>query len=184
MKRSSRGVFDNATLRDIGDRIRIARGEKTQEEFAKRINVGRTVLANYEAGRRLPSSETLEAIAQAGNVTVAHLLTGVEATLDPFNIDTKYDNSAYEDGYAVALYIFEKMRASFGDKSDIERLKIWANVIPKLAQHLDNVIGYNAIENDKHADDEIKALISEFKEASKEDVLELIITLKAQSERS
>ena len=181
MKRMSRGAFDKETLRDIGGRIRDARGTQTQEEFAKKIRVGRTVLANYEAGRRLPDSTTLDLIAAEGNSTVNYLLTGMEATVDPFYIDTKYDDTHYEEGYAAALFVFDKLKGSFIDKSEVDRLRIWANVIPKLAEHLDIVIGQNVSINDSDWTTELKALIDELRESKREDILELIITLNTQS---
>ncbi len=181
MKRTSRGVFDKETLRGIGARIREARGNQTQEEFAKKIRVGRTVLANYEAGRRLPDSQTLDHIADEGNSTVNYLLTGMEATADPFLIDTKYSDTAFGEGYVAALFIFEKMRASFSEKSEVERLGIWANVIPKLAQHLDDVIGKNVHINDSDWNSELASLIEELRESEREDILELIVTLNAQN---
>lgn len=177
MKRSSRGVFDNETLRDIGARIREARGDATQEEFSKKIGVGRTVLANYEAGRRLPDSKTLEKIADEGHFSVNYLLSGLEATVDPFHIREKFSDTHFEDGFAAALFIFEKMRSAFAGKSEMHRLLIWGNVIPKLAEHLEIVIGENVAINDTDYRTELKAIIDEFRDAEAADILELIIEL-------
>jgi transcriptional regulator with XRE-family HTH domain len=57
----------------------------------KKIGVGRTVLANYEAGRRLPDSSTLEKLEEFSGHTVAYVLTGMEAHRDPFEV---IENSA------------------------------------------------------------------------------------------
>ena len=181
MKRVSRGAFGVETLREIGERIRAARGEYTQEDFAEKVGVGRTVLANYEAGRRLPDSKTLEKIAISGGKTTNYILTGVEATKDPFTIDTIYSDTHFEDGYIVALFIFDKMKGSFALKSEVERLRIWANVLPKLAEHLDDVIGANVTINDSDWDTELNALIEEFRNTPREDILELIVSLNTQT---
>lgn len=179
MKRSSRGVFNNETLRDIGARIRAARGDITQEDFAKKIGVGRTVLANYEAGRRLPGSATLEKIAEEGQVSVNYILTGIEATVDPFQIREQLFDTHYQDGFAVALFIYDRMRGAFINKSETDKLLIWAHVIPKLAEHLEHVIGDNVNINDSEYHIETKALIEEFRAADTSDILELIVELNA-----
>ncbi len=49
----------------------------TQKELAKRINMSRSCLANYERGERYPDQETLEAIAQYFKVNTEYL-TGAE----------------------------------------------------------------------------------------------------------
>ncbi|WP_421398143.1 helix-turn-helix domain-containing protein [Agrobacterium fabrum] len=181
MKRSSRGVFDIETMRNIGARIRDARGNATQEEFSKKIGVGRTVLANYEAGRRLPDSRTLEKIADESNLTVNFLLSGLEATVDPFQIKEKFSETVYEDGFAAALFIFERMRLAFASKSEVHRLKIWANVVPKLAEHLEIVIGENVAINDSDYTTELQAIIDEFRSAETTDILELIVELNTNN---
>lgn len=179
MKRSSRGVFDKEALRDIGERIRLARGSATQEEFAKKIKVGRTVLANYEAGRRLPDSDTLEVIAEEGGVSVNHLLTGMEATIDPFQIRTVEADTLYKFGYAAALFVFDRLRESFKEKTETDRLLIWAEVITKLAAHFDDVIGDNVNINDSDYISELNSLINELRESERADILELIVTLNS-----
>jgi transcriptional regulator with XRE-family HTH domain len=179
MKRTSRGVFDKETLRDIGERIRTVRGDETQDEFAKKIGVGRTVLANYEAGRRLPDSDTLEKIADERGYSTSYLLTGIEAAADPFRIDTRYPDTPYQEGFAVALFIYEKMKNAFSSKPEIDRLMIWGHAIPKLAEHLDTVIGRNVSINDSDFSIELAALIEEFRETDPSDVLELIVELNA-----
>jgi transcriptional regulator with XRE-family HTH domain len=49
----------------------------TQKELAKRINMSRSCLANYERGERYHDKQTLEAIAQYFKVSTAYL-TGDE----------------------------------------------------------------------------------------------------------
>ena len=77
---SGRKAFDNETLKAIGERIRSARGERTQEEFADAIGVSRSALTNYEAGRRLPNDLILKKIAEVSGVGEPALLFGRTVT--------------------------------------------------------------------------------------------------------
>ncbi len=46
----------------------------TQAELAKKLNYGRTAIANYEAGRTEPSFEALKTIAEFFGVSIDYLL--------------------------------------------------------------------------------------------------------------
>lgn len=60
----------------VGERIRSIRGERTQTEFAKYLNVRKqNYISRYERGR-IPSPELLVKIADMGKVTIDWLLTG------------------------------------------------------------------------------------------------------------
>jgi len=180
MKRTSRGVFDKETLRAIGERIRASRGGATQDDFAKKLGVGRTVLANYEAGRRLPESVTLEKISDYSGQSVNFILTGIEAEKDPFHVDTVYNGTPYDYGYAAALFVYDHLRESFADKSPTDKLILWGDILPKLAEHLDNVIGDNVSINDSDVRDELESLVEELASSEKGDLLELIITVSTR----
>ena len=65
----------------IAGRLRFLRGELTQTQFAKSIGVSRDALANYETGRTIPSSQTIEKIAE-------------RLSLPPSFFDQNYDPSA------------------------------------------------------------------------------------------
>lgn len=52
------------SLRPIARRLRFLRGEATQEEFAKRVGISRSAIANYETGRSIPDDFTLGRIAE------------------------------------------------------------------------------------------------------------------------
>lgn len=82
-----RKSFDNETSAQIGRRIRAARGEASQEDFAKEIGVSRSALTNYEAGRRLPNDLTLAKIAEIAGVPVQELLFG--SPIVPFGLYAK-----------------------------------------------------------------------------------------------
>lgn len=73
---NSRKSFDIETSRAIGARIRQARGDRTQEEFAALVGVSRAALTNYEAGRRLPNDLVLKRIAEETGVDIPNLLFG------------------------------------------------------------------------------------------------------------
>ncbi|WP_017187232.1 helix-turn-helix domain-containing protein [Alkalibacillus haloalkaliphilus] len=64
----------------IEKRLRDIRKQKnmTQEEVAKKIEVGRTTYAMYEQGRREPDYETLKKICELFEVSYDYLLNGSE----------------------------------------------------------------------------------------------------------
>lgn len=60
----------------LGIRIKAVREnlQLNQVEFARRLNIDQSTLANYEMDRRSPKSDMLVAIADIGGVTVDYLL--------------------------------------------------------------------------------------------------------------
>jgi len=76
---SRRSAFDNEMKRQIGARLRDLRAGRSQHDFASELGVGQAALANYEAGRRTPSSKLLERYAALGGVSVPWILTGFDA---------------------------------------------------------------------------------------------------------
>lgn len=52
----------------------------TQKELAKRINMSRSCLANYERGERYPDQQTLESIAQYFKVSTEYLTGEADST--------------------------------------------------------------------------------------------------------
>jgi transcriptional regulator with XRE-family HTH domain len=141
MKLKSRKVFDKETLAKIGARIREARGNSTQAHFAIQIGVGRTVLANYEAGRRLPDSETLEKISSQSGIAVRYLLFGDFTftnlpPLDPFQIGPKNELAI---ACALALFLrLKKPERGYSKKNDFFA---WAEVFPHVVDHFEGQIG-------------------------------------------
>jgi transcriptional regulator with XRE-family HTH domain len=53
------------SLQPIARRLRFVRGDATQEEFAKRVGVSRSAIANYETGRSIPDDFTLARIVES-----------------------------------------------------------------------------------------------------------------------
>jgi len=61
---------------DIGKRLIILRGNKTQITFSKEIGVKLRTYQNYEAGERVPHPHSLTKIAEMCDTTVDWILTG------------------------------------------------------------------------------------------------------------
>lgn len=66
----------------IGARIRAARGDESQEAFAKRVGITRSALANYELERTRPKREIILRIAEAAGVAPTAIVEGTVADLD------------------------------------------------------------------------------------------------------
>lgn len=58
----------------LGDRIKLIRGSRSQEDFAKLIGVDRTTLASWEIDRREPGLDTLSKIADLAAVSLDWLI--------------------------------------------------------------------------------------------------------------
>ena len=60
----------------IGNRIKKARKQRgySQSEFADKLEIGRSTLANYEQGARTPTIETVEEIATGLNVPPSYIV--------------------------------------------------------------------------------------------------------------
>ncbi len=65
-------------MSSIGKRIQLLREnlDLTQEQFAEKINMSRSALANYECGARKPDLDTLKKIADALHTTTDYLISG------------------------------------------------------------------------------------------------------------
>lgn len=62
----------------LGDRLKVARGIRTQSEFAKSLGISLASYANYENGRRIPTGEVLRALSEQFDTDINWLLTGQE----------------------------------------------------------------------------------------------------------
>lgn len=65
-------------METLGQRIKIIRKWRRQEDFAASLNVTRTTLASWEIGRREPDIDSLIRIADIGRVSLDWLLAGRE----------------------------------------------------------------------------------------------------------
>ena len=63
----------------IGEKMRLLRmiKGKTQEEVAKTLNISRSCLANYEAGRRMPDDGILQDMADYYGTSLKYLCGGI-----------------------------------------------------------------------------------------------------------
>ncbi len=68
----------NAELKNFGRNLRVIRMSLgyTRTELAKKLGVSTATIANYEAGRRMPSLDTVSKIAGILDVTMNMLVNG------------------------------------------------------------------------------------------------------------
>lgn len=80
-----RGVSTEVIGRRIGDRLRVLRQAAglTQEEVAERIEVDASFITKLEAGKRLPSVDTVVRLAGALGVPVARIMEVLDDTRPP-----------------------------------------------------------------------------------------------------
>lgn len=89
-------------------RLRNARiqSRMTQEQLAKKLNIGRSTLANYERGNRKPTFIELKNIAKVLNVDVNYLVESSESSADV-------------EFVSQAIYVFNDLNISEADKDAI-----------------------------------------------------------------
>lgn len=66
----------NTVASTLGDRLRLVRGQLSQDEFATRFGVHKNTIGKYERGERHPDSEYLLAIRTKFSVDLDWLVTG------------------------------------------------------------------------------------------------------------
>lgn len=77
---SRRKPLDEEAARALGSRLREARGDRTQADFAPLLGIDRATLANYESGRRIPNDEILKRYQEATGRQAQELFFGISAT--------------------------------------------------------------------------------------------------------
>ena len=99
---------------EFKDRLRDLRQSHnlTQDEFSKQSNIGRSVIGMYETGRRKPSFETLETIADFFNVTIDYLTGKTDNPKPPVNAITE------DDFVALIAATHRKIREKHKDDLD------------------------------------------------------------------
>jgi transcriptional regulator with XRE-family HTH domain len=72
--------FDKRVAKQLGRRIKRRRNflDLSQEAVADRAGIHRTLISNYEHGRRMPLTSTLIKLAAALGVSVDQLVVGIE----------------------------------------------------------------------------------------------------------
>lgn len=63
-------------IKDIARRIEEVRGDRSQREFAKDLGISHQLIANYEAGKHLPSFEVIQILTAKERVNLNWLATG------------------------------------------------------------------------------------------------------------
>jgi len=63
---------------ELGKRIALARGQKTQQVFAKELEIGKGSLLRYEKGHGVPDIETIRKICELSGVALEWLVNGKE----------------------------------------------------------------------------------------------------------
>jgi transcriptional regulator with XRE-family HTH domain len=177
MKRKSRNIFDKETLLQIGERIREARGKATQREFAGLIGVGRTVLANYEAGRRLPDSETVEKIASQAEISTIYLLTGQTPIPDFLVVDTRVQEEPSSFAYAPALAVFDRIKHREKAIVGNNVYMVWSDFLPSLVQHFESRVFAHAVAADISLHEAAIITVANILDTDEEALAELVLEI-------
>lgn len=61
---------------DIAARLRLLRGEESQDAFSRKVGLTRSALANYETGRTVPKRSVLRQICQRLGISESALIEG------------------------------------------------------------------------------------------------------------
>lgn len=82
-------------MEELGNRIKLARGNRTQEELASILNVDRTTLGSWEIDRREPGLEYLVRIADIAGVSLdwlagRHNISSIEQAQAQAHNDTEW----------------------------------------------------------------------------------------------
>lgn len=180
VKPMSRKVFSNEALIAIGQRIREARGKERQSDFAAKLNVSRSVLSNYEAGRRLPDSAVIELIEHFGAQPSGYVLTGVDVTADVSVISREVisEETWYKDSpRAVVLHLYERLRAKVF-YSDNETTQLWwGKALGPLESHFEDVVFRIAEAGDLDSDLAARIAMRRIDKTDESKLLELVESL-------
>lgn len=106
-----------STEESLGRRIRSLRGDLSQEQFAKRVGLTRSALANYETNRTRPKRSTLSRIAEATGAPLSYLLNGVMRLQD-------LERIAEKDADHTRLDLFPATRISEDEASLLRLLRL------------------------------------------------------------
>ena len=176
----SRKVFDKEAQSQIGSRIREIRGRDKQTKFAEKIGTSRSVLSNYEAGRRLPSSSVLARIAQLGLVPVNYILTGEQKLPNMTRPNIVTSGSDNEWAYAVVLSFYEKMKDSVFYLDQAYTRLWWGTLFVRLLGHYESVVFSIAEQNDVDFSIAAQMAMKQIQECDEDELHKLIDGLETQ----
>lgn len=90
----------------VGERIRQLRKRRgwRQEDLAKRMNISRVEVSNYECGKRKPPIDRIQQMASIYGISVAGIL---DEEIPPRSIDTLIDELKAEQPIAIPVLEYE-----------------------------------------------------------------------------
>ena len=103
----------------IGDRMKILRGNRTQEDIANLIGVSRSRYSHYENGRSEPDLAMLEKLADSYQVSIDYLLGRTNST----KVEIDMVAGGHEDNFTP-----EEEFEGFANDPELER---WYKELPK-----------------------------------------------------
>ncbi|WP_439022639.1 helix-turn-helix domain-containing protein [Bacillus thuringiensis] len=122
----------------IEERLKKARGKRTQEEVAKYLGISRARYSHYENGRSEPDNETLKKLADFFDISVDYLLGRTNSSVSSEN---DYDSLSEITDHVKQLGINDM------GFFDIDK---WKNLSPEdveeIKKHFDYVV-FKAMQN-------------------------------------
>lgn len=91
-------------MSDIGERLKLLRGETSQYEFAKMIGIHRNTLVRYETGAGPPDADFISMICQKFKVSADWLIFGADRELkEPSQSDSNQNVVSCADSTAIDI---------------------------------------------------------------------------------
>lgn len=91
-------------MSDIGERLKLLRGETSQYEFAKMIGIHRNTLVRYETGAGPPDADFISMICQRFKVSADWLIFGADRDVkEPSQLDSKQNVVSCSDNATIDI---------------------------------------------------------------------------------
>lgn len=103
----------------------------TQEQLAKKCNISKNAVWNYEKGLTTPSIETLETIAKQFNISIIELM---------INYDVDFEEEVHTKASAISLINHQKIESMVKIEHILAQLEGIAEENNKAAESADNEI--------------------------------------------
>ncbi|PZU17279.1 MAG: hypothetical protein DI589_26130 [Shinella sp.] len=156
-------------MAQIGQRLRELRGRDTLADFADKMEVSRSAWSNYEAGRRLPSHETIKRIAERLGISPDSLLPGTE--LKRTIVPTSSHNWTAS---IPALWLYNRLSPIMVGLSEKDRLFWWAANFPSLTEDLESKIHDYTVVRNINTIDAAYAVCEDFEDRSDRELLSYV----------
>lgn len=141
-------------------------------EFARKLSVGRTVLSNYETGRRLPNSEVIERIADRSNLSLKYILYGGKGDLTHY--PTPKIQAANTSAYGLVFVFYERLRESMNFDTKPQKMLWWGDVSISLIDYSEKVLFSIAERNDDNFEVALKIALDSMKNMTDIEVMDII----------